>query len=69
MGHRWHAQALVSYDLLIDEVWTGGKREKRRWSVADADRAVRVTVEAAKWLTGQREAVFSPSAHSGMSGG
>lgn len=53
-GHPWKAAGLVSYDLLIDEVWTGGRREKRRWTVEDADRAVRVTVEAAEYLASQR---------------
>src|SRR5262245_27290621 len=27
-GAPWQAEALVSYDLLIDEKWTGGKRIK-----------------------------------------
>jgi hypothetical protein len=49
-AHPWRAAALVSYDLLIDEKWSGRKRKKRRWSVSDADRAVRVTVEAATFL-------------------
>lgn len=48
------AQAWVSYDLLIDEVWTDGERTKRRWSVADAEHAVRETVEAAAYLSSQR---------------
>lgn len=53
-GAPWRAQALVSYDLLIDEVWTGDRRAKRRWSVTDAERAVRVTVDAAAYLAGRR---------------
>src|SRR5579859_4481195 len=32
----WQAEALVSYDLLIDETWVAGLKHKRRWSVADA---------------------------------
>lgn len=47
--------ALVSYDLMIDEKWIGGRKKKERWDVADADRAVRVTVDAAAYLAGQRE--------------
>jgi hypothetical protein len=55
-GAEVTAEALVSYDLLIDEKWTaGGRRVKQRWSVGEADRAVRVTVEAAAYLTSQRE--------------
>jgi hypothetical protein len=49
---------LVSYDLLIDEKWTGGVRKKERWSVAEADRAVRVTVDAAAYLSGRRADVL-----------
>jgi hypothetical protein len=48
------AEALVSYDLLIDEVWTAGQRTKRRWSVTDAERAVQETVTAAAYLSTQR---------------
>lgn len=54
-GARWQAQAIVSYDLLIDETWVGGVRHKRRWDVRQADDAVRVTVEAAEYLVSQRE--------------
>lgn len=53
--YPWRAEALVSYDLLIDEKWTGCIRKKERWSVAEADRAVRVTVDAAAYLVAQRE--------------
>lgn len=48
------AEAIVSYDLLIDEAWTDGVREKRRWTVADAERAVRETVDAAAYLAARR---------------
>lgn len=48
------AEAIVSYDLLIDEVWSGNDRTKRRWSVADAERAVGVTVDAAAYLAARR---------------
>jgi hypothetical protein len=53
--YPWRAEALVSYDLLIDEKWTGHSRKKSRWSVAEADRAVEVTVAAAEYLASQRE--------------
>lgn len=56
-GRAVAAEALVSYDLLIDEVWTGGVREKRRWSVQDADRAVQDTVDAAQYLASERMAL------------
>lgn len=52
--YPWQAEALVSYDLLIDEKWTGGKRRKERWSVKEADAAVRTTVDAAAFLSSQR---------------
>lgn len=54
-GAPWVARALVSYDLLIDEVWTAGERTKRRWSVAEAERAVQVTVDAAAYLAARRD--------------
>jgi hypothetical protein len=54
-GKPWRAHALVSYDLLIDETWVGRERHKRRWSVAEADRAVEETVVAARYLTECRE--------------
>lgn len=54
----WPAMArIVSYDLLIDEVWTGEQREKRRWSVAEAEAAVAVTVASAGYLATQRERI------------
>lgn len=58
-GSKWgapfQAHGLVSYDLLIDETWVAGERHKRRWSVAEAERAVRTTVEAAAYLASQRQ--------------
>lgn len=56
-GAPWQAHALVSYDLLIDEVWTGPARSKRRWSPRDAEAAVDTTVAAAHFLAGQRAAL------------
>lgn len=51
----WMAKGIVSYDLLIDEVWTNEKRHKQRWSIKEADQAVRETVIAAQYLVSQRE--------------
>jgi hypothetical protein len=53
-GAPYRHAAVVSYDLLIDEKWVGGKRRKERWDVAEADRAVRVTVDAATYLAARR---------------
>ncbi len=52
--YPWRAEALVSYDLLIDEKWHHNQRRKDRWSVAEAERAVRITVEAAAYLASRR---------------
>lgn len=54
-GEPYRHKAVVSYDLLIDEKWVGGAKRKERWGVQEADRAVRVTVDAAAYLAGQRE--------------
>lgn len=54
-GASYRHNAVVSYDLLIDEKWTNGRKAKERWGVAEADRAVRVTVDAAAYLAGQRD--------------
>jgi hypothetical protein len=55
---KWNAEyrhkALVSYDLLIDEKWTAGKKRKERWGVKEADAAVKTTIEAARYLASQR---------------
>lgn len=45
----------ATYDLLIDEVWNDGNRQKRRWSVLEAESAVDETVQAAAWLNKHRE--------------
>jgi hypothetical protein len=57
LEREWQAETLVSYDLLIDEVWTNGLRHKRRWSVREADGAVRETVAGAAYLASQRAAL------------
>lgn len=53
--YPWRAETLVSYDLLIDEKWHHGQRRKDRWTVTEADRAVRITVDAADYLARQRD--------------
>jgi hypothetical protein len=53
-GMPFRASGLVSYDRLIDEKWIAGKREKRRWSVAEGESAVGETVVAAQYLASQR---------------
>lgn len=50
----FRASGLVSYDRLIDEKWTNGRREKRRWSVSDGESAVTETIAAAQYLASQR---------------
>jgi hypothetical protein len=58
-GETWRApcraRALVTYDRLVDEKWLGARRVKERWTVAEADAAVREAVEAARYLAAQRE--------------
>jgi hypothetical protein len=54
-GEAWQAYGLVSNDILIDETWSSGERKKQRWSIKEADWAVRETVEAAQYLASQRE--------------
>ncbi|HET8647334.1 MAG TPA: hypothetical protein VFO85_17690 [Vicinamibacteria bacterium] len=53
-GFAFQAAGLVSYDLLIDETWVAGERHKRRWDVRSADAAMGITVEAARYLAGER---------------
>lgn len=53
----WQVAALVSYDRLIDETWTHGKRVKRRWSIRDAETAVAETIASARFLASCREFV------------
>lgn len=47
----------ATYDVLIDEVWTDGNREKHRWSEADANAAVSETINAAAFLAKNRNCV------------
>lgn len=45
---------LVSYDLLVDEKYVNGTRQKERWSLEEGNKAVEATVTAAKYLDSQR---------------
>lgn len=57
-SEKWEApfvaERLVSYDRLIDEKWTGSKREKQRWDIDEAESAVAETIAAATYLDSQR---------------
>jgi hypothetical protein len=52
---QWNFSVIASYDLLIDEVWVDDFRQKQRWSVVEAERAVNQTVAAAQYLNLQRK--------------
>jgi hypothetical protein len=52
--HSYPVQYRATYDLLIDEIWSDGNRQKRRWSVNEAESAVHETVAAARWLSEHR---------------
>jgi hypothetical protein len=56
---EWYFDAIASYDLLIDEVWSSGIRVKQRWSKEKASWAVDETVKAAQYLASRR-AKLSP---------
>jgi len=56
-------ESLVSYDVLIDEVWQNGERSKERWSVASAEYAVQETVKAARYLASQRRRIDGVFGH------
>ncbi len=54
----------ASYDyLFIDEKWIDGTRHKARWSEHEAEEAVQVTIDAARYLTHHQE----PGIHSILS--
>lgn len=53
-GYVDRVSHLASYDLLIDEKWQDGERCKIRWTRSEATVAVQETVEAARYLAGQR---------------
>ena len=70
IGHayKYHyatlVEALVSYDLLIDETWINGQRYKKRWSVEEANTyAVDETI-AARYLASQRKRISLAFGHS-----
>jgi hypothetical protein len=50
-------EAIVSYDLLIDETWQDGERSKIRWSTESAEYAVQETIAAARYLSSQRRRI------------
>lgn len=53
----WQVQALVAYDVLVDEKWHGSTiatRRKERWTTPEAAWAVRETITAAAYLSSQR---------------
>lgn len=56
-------EAIVSYDLLIDEVWQEGERSKQRWSKETAEFAVNETIQAAQFLALQRERINNIFGH------
>ena len=56
-GQPWRAEAMVSYDRLIDEKLVSGKRRKERWSLKAGEAAVRETIEAATYLASQRQRI------------
>lgn len=71
IGHayKYHyaslVDALVSYDLLIDETWIDGQRYKKRWSVEEANTyAVDETIKAARFLDSQRKKINLAFGHS-----
>lgn len=56
-------ESIVSYDLLIDEVWQDGERSKDRWSVEAAEYAVQETIKAAQYLVSQRRRIDRAFGH------
>lgn len=59
-GYIDSIDGFATYDLLIDEMWYGGARTKRRWTESAAWEAVDITVDAAKFLDGNRSSIPSP---------
>jgi hypothetical protein len=56
-------ESVVSYDLLIDEVWRDGERSKERWSAQAAEYAVQETIAAARYLASQRKRIDGAFGH------
>lgn len=57
----------ASYDLLIDEKWAGGVRQKARWTENDAELAVKITVKAATYLAQHRNSMGAILSAQGVS--
>lgn len=57
----------ASYDVLIDEKWIGGVRYKARWDEKDAALAVKMTVDAARYLNQNRQEVAAIFSAQGVS--
>lgn len=53
-GYKGQITHRASYDILIDEVWTEGNRNKRRWTVEEAMFAVDQTVCAAEFMANHK---------------
>lgn len=49
-GYAGQISHRASYDLLIDEKWVDGTRNKKRWSAVEAEAAVTTTIGAAHYL-------------------
>lgn len=57
----------ASYDVLIDEKWEGGVRHKARWSEQDAELAIKITINAAKYLDQNRQGMSTILSAQGVS--
>jgi len=66
-AYKYHyapmVEAIVSYDLLIDETWQDGERSKIRWSVDAAEYAVQETIAAARYLSSQQRRIDRAFGH------
>jgi hypothetical protein len=66
-AYKYHyaqlVEAIVSYDLLIDETWQDGERSKVRWSKEAAEYAVEETIQAAVFLASQRRRIDRAFGH------
>lgn len=54
-GYSGQVTHRASYDLLVDEKWSGGRRAKARWTEEEAEEAVCLTVQAAAYLARHRQ--------------
>jgi hypothetical protein len=62
-GYLHQVSHMASYDVLIDEQDKGGSRVKDRWSTEIADFAVSKTIQAAQYITSQRERLQKETGH------